>query len=217
MSEYPVPILDNAIPINAYVPIDLSVSNPEIKERNIADPADCQAYIDTVLMAEKGRVAYGGYLEKRNLYVNKHNFSDKTSPRNIHLGMDFWCEAGTKVITPMDGVVHSYKNNTTLGDYGPTIVLEHRLESYTFHTLYGHLSVESLDELYIGKKFKAGSTLARLGAPSINVNYASHLHFQIIRDMESNFGDYPGVCSNETFDFYLKNCPDPDILLKIPG
>ena len=28
-------------------------------------------------------------------------------------------------------------------------------------------------------------------------------------------GDYPGVCSTLNLDFYLENCPDPNLLLKI--
>ena len=28
-------------------------------------------------------------------------------------------------------------------------------------------------------------------------------------------GDFPGVCSPETLEFYSKNCPDPNLLLQI--
>jgi hypothetical protein len=54
-----------------------------------------------------------------------------------------------------------------------------------------------------------------LGLPPINGDYAPHLHFQIIIDMENKKGDYPGVCSSKTLAFYLQNCPDPNLLLKI--
>ncbi|WP_339838493.1 hypothetical protein [uncultured Maribacter sp.] len=60
-----------------------------------------------------------------------------------------------------------------------------------FYTLYGHLSIDSLDGLFINKQFNAGEILGRLGTPNINVNYAPHLHFQIIRDLQGNMGDYP--------------------------
>jgi hypothetical protein len=54
-----------------------------------------------------------------------------------------------------------------------------------------------------------------LGLPPINGDYAPHLHFQIIINMENKLGDYPGVCSLKMLDFYSKNCPDPKVLLKI--
>ena len=87
--------------------------------------------------------------------------------------------------------------------------------NHIFYTLYGHLSVDSLDGLFVNKEFKAGDTIGRLGTPDINVNYAPHLHFQIIKDLEGNHGDYPGVCAKEQLYFYQENCPDPNILLKL--
>jgi hypothetical protein len=44
-----------------------------------------------------------------------------------------------------------------LGDYGPTIILEHRLDSIPFFTLYGHLSRPSLEGLEPGLAFAAGT------------------------------------------------------------
>ena len=46
----------------------------------------------------------------------------------------------------LDGTIHSFQNNTALGDYGPTIILSHEIEGFKFHTLYGHLSEASLNE-----------------------------------------------------------------------
>ena len=59
---------------------------------------------------------------------------------------------------------------------------------------------------------KANQTL---GESLVNVDYAPHLHFQLIRDMEGNLGDYPGVSSKRKLEFYIDNCPNPDLLLKI--
>ncbi|WP_291959862.1 peptidoglycan DD-metalloendopeptidase family protein [Maribacter sp.] len=209
-------ILDFAISANAYVALDISKSNKDLINLDITDYTVCQAYIDNVLKSKQGVIAYGGYLEQRNLYSDKKGFTSDTQPiRNIHLGMDFWHAAGTKVMVPIDGSVHSFKNNTTIGDYGPTIILEHVLNGITFYTLYGHLTLESLEGLYVGKDFKAGEVLARLGTPDINVNYAPHLHFQIIKDLEGKEGDYPGVCAEAKLSFYKENCPDPNVLLKL--
>ena len=48
-----------------------------------------------------------------------------------------------------------------------------------------------------------------------SIIYAPHLHFQIIKKLVNNFGDYPGVCSKKDLKHYLENCPDPNVLLKI--
>lgn len=214
-SEFPIPILGGSGGIQNYVRLDLSDSNQEIRTIDIADYEICQEYIDGILLKNSARIAYGGYLEKRKLYSDKPEFTNDGLTRNIHLGMDFWADAGTNVLAPLPGRVHSFRNNSTHGDYGPTIILEHELEKVKFHTLYGHLSLESLDGLYEGKQINQGEKLAALGAPEINVGYAPHLHFQLILDMQGHSGDYPGVCSERDLDFYSKNCPDPNILLKI--
>lgn len=216
ISQQPVAILDTKIPLSTYTPINLSSHNPDLEGIVITDPTQCQAYIDQILKQHSAAVAYGGYLEQRNLYADKSGFSTQGKPaRNIHLGMDFWSPAGTDVVSPLHGKVHSFQNNTTPGDYGPTIILAHAVNEITFHTLYGHLSLESLEGLYTGKEFQPGETLASLGTSEINGNYAPHLHFQIIQDLKNNQGDYPGVCSRTDLDFYSRNCPDPDLLLKL--
>ncbi|MDP2526939.1 peptidoglycan DD-metalloendopeptidase family protein [Maribacter dokdonensis] len=217
-SLHSIGILDSTIPMNKYILLNLSKSNEALLDVDITNPVTCQSYIDTVVKSKDGIVAYGGYLEERNLYADKDGFSAAHKPkRNIHLGIDFWTNAGTKVLAPIDGKVHSFKNNNVVGDYGPTIILEHTLHHITFYTLYGHLSIESLTGLFKGKVFRAGETLAKLGTPDINVNYAPHLHFQIIKDLEGNEGDYPGVCAVENLQHYKFNCPNPNYLLKIKG
>jgi len=213
-SNESIPVLDTTIELAAYVTIDLSSTNPELLNVAISNPEECQFYIDKVLKENKAQVAYGGYLEKRNLYAAANRFSkDKT--RTIHLGMDFWCKEGTKVITPISGKVHSYQNNEDIGNYGPTIILEHKIAQISFYTLYGHLSLESLNGLYIGKEFIKGEAIATLGTPAINVNYAPHLHFQVIENLQGYSGDYPGVCHSSDLDFFKYNCPDPNLLFKL--
>ncbi|GMN09412.1 hypothetical protein MTsPCn9_01320 [Croceitalea sp. MTPC9] len=213
-SKQSIQILDKKISLAKYSAIDLSTNNNDLSTIEITDPEECQKYIDKVLKKNNAKVGYGGYLEKRNLYATSNRFSDGKK-RNVHLGLDFWCSAGTKVITPISGIVHSFNNNADKGNYGPTIILKHTIEVFSFYTLYGHLSLESLNGLYVGKKFSKGETLATLGTPDINVNYAPHLHFQLIKDIGNFEGDYPGVCSKDDLDFYVNNCPNPNLLLKL--
>lgn len=216
VSQAPIAILDASIPFEKYTSLNLSVTNPDIAGIDMGNPETCQTYIDSVLASGGAQVAYGGYLEQRSLYANNPNFNfDGTAIRNIHLGVDFWTIAGTKVLAPLEGVVHSFKNNAMTGDYGPTIVLGHVVQGIPFYALYGHLSLTSLDGLFTGKQFQKGDVIGTLGTSDINVNYAPHLHFQIIQDIGTYQGDYPGVCTTKELEYYKENCPNPLFLLKV--
>ena len=162
------------------------------------------------------RSAFGGYNEERNLYKSSLIFNDdENEERNIHIGMDLWIKAGTPVLAVVDGEVYGFDFNAGKGNYGPTIILKHSIENKSFYTLYGHLSVESIETIEIGTIFKKGQQIATLGHSSVNGGYAPHLHFQIIKNIENYSGDYPGVCSKKDLHYYLENCPDPNLLLKI--
>ena len=202
------------ISYSEYVPLDLSISNREIHELETAK--DYEVFIQNQLDDNKGKIALGGYLEIRNLYKRSTVFNAENSEeRNIHIGLDLWINESASVHAALDGKIHSFQNNIALGDYGPTIIVQHQLDGHIFHTLYGHLSEESLIGKQIGNVVSQGEQIGNLGLPPINGDYAPHLHFQIIIDMENKFGDYPGVCSSRTLDHYNTNCPDPNVLLKI--
>lgn len=202
------------ISYSEYVPLDLSISNREIHELETAK--DYEVFIQKHLDDNKGKIAFGGYQEIRNLYKRSTVFNaKKKEERNIHIGLDLWINESASVHAALEGRIHSFQNNIALGDYGPTIIVQHQLDGHIFHTLYGHLSEESLIGKQIGNVVSQGEQIGNLGLPPINGDYAPHLHFQIIIDMENKFGDYPGVCSSRTLDHYNTNCPDPNVLLKI--
>ena len=213
------PVIDTVYKADEYRFIDLSVDNIILKEVDTASAEDIEIYIDSYLQKTRGSVAYGGYLEKRSIYDRSIYFNndDPQLRRNIHLGLDIWCPAGTAILAPIDGAIHSFKDNQNYGDYGPCVILEHTFEDLNFYTLYGHLARKSLQNLEVGAAVKAGETFAYLGASNENGDYAPHLHFQIIRDMQGNFGDYPGVSTLNNLAVYQENCLDPQALLKIKG
>ncbi len=214
ISSQPLPVLDSSIPKSKYVAINLSESNTDILSVDTSSSSSFSKFINHYLETHNAQVAFGGYLEKRNIYQRSSHFNEETSEeRNIHLGLDLWCEAQTPIFAPLNGIVHSFKNNNNYGDYGPTIILEHSVLNTTFYTLYGHLSLNSIANIKVGQKFKSGEEIATLGDTSVNGDYPPHLHFQIIKDLQGNFGDYPGVCSGSDLAFYSKNCPNPQILL----
>lgn len=211
-----VRVIDDQIPYNQYVPIDLSTTNEDFIKLKIETSSDFEFYIEKYLNKNNAKVAFGGYNEVRSLYKRSKIFSSsKTDERNIHIGLDLWIKAGAAVLAALDGFVHSFNYNMGVGDYGPTIILEHHIEKQKFYTLYGHLSLESINNIKVGTFYKKGQQLATLGDSSVNGDYAPHLHFQIIKKLVNNFGDYPGVCSKKKLKHYLENCPDPNVLLKI--
>lgn len=217
ISSEPLHVLDNAIPLDHYIPIDLSENNPDLKTFNTEASQEWETFINTYCEKHQAKIPYGGYSEKRNLYQRSNYFNDtnENSERNIHLGLDLWLNAESSIYAPLDGKIHSFANNTNFGDYGPTIILEHCIQNTQFYTLYGHLSLNSLANLKVGQLVQANERLATLGNSSVNGDYAPHLHFQIIKNLQGFEGDYPGVCSQDDLEFYLENCPNPDLLLKI--
>lgn len=211
-----IKVIDSSIDYKDYVALDLSSSHTDKLDLNLTDAIIFEEFIENHLSKNKAKVAFGGYMEPRNLYRRSTVFKNEiTDERNIHIGLDLWIKAGTAVLAALDGTMHSFQNNTALGDYGPTIILEHTIENITFYSLYGHLDLNSLVGKEVGQNVKKGEVIAKLGAPPINGDYAPHLHFQIIKDLEGKKGDYPGVCSKNEVAFYLENCPNPNFLLKI--
>ncbi|MEC5156553.1 peptidoglycan DD-metalloendopeptidase family protein [Chryseobacterium sp. MP_3.2] len=211
-----VKVIDSSIDYKNYIAFDLSAKHTDQLNLDLTDSEKFEGFVENHLAENKAKVAFGGYLEHRNLYKRSETFNDKnTDERNIHIGLDLWIKAGTSVLSALDGKIHSFQNNTAFGDYGPTIILEHEIEDVSFYTLYGHLSLESLEGKKEGQFVKEGEKIAELGKPPINGDYAPHLHFQIIKDIQNKKGDYPGVCSVKEVEFYKENCPDPNLLLKI--
>jgi murein DD-endopeptidase MepM/ murein hydrolase activator NlpD len=209
-------VISPEIDYSEYVALDLSVSNTSLQNHTLETAQDYEVFIQNQLDRNHGKIMFGGYIETRNLYKRSTVFKNpNTEERNIHIGLDLWINEQAPIYAALDGKIHSFQNNTALGDYGPTIILEHQIDAFKFHTLYGHLSEASLIGKNVGDLVQKGQQIATLGLPPINGDYAPHLHFQIIVDMEGEFGDYAGVCSEKMLSFYKENCPDPNWLLKI--
>ncbi|WP_336065908.1 peptidoglycan DD-metalloendopeptidase family protein [Mesoflavibacter sp. CH_XMU1404-2] len=208
-------VVDYSISIDDYVAIDLSKQNEDLKLFDVSSSKAWEIYINNYLKKANKKVAYGGYLEHRNLYDRSDYFSSQTeeAQRNIHLGLDLWCPAGTDILAAFNGVIHSFNDNNNFGDYGPTIILEHSLGNHKFYTLYGHLSRASIKNIKVDQSVKQGDIIAQLGDAKVNGDYAPHLHFQIIKDLQGKEGDYPGVCSAKELEFYKQNTIDPKPIL----
>jgi len=109
-----------------------------------------------ILVENKADIGIGKYGEVRPIYTTedyqvKGNSGFKW--RTVHIGIDIFVASETEIFAPLDGVVHSFQNNTGDKNYGPTIILEHEQDGMVFHTLYGHLSKDSLSNLKVGQTF----------------------------------------------------------------
>lgn len=193
---------------------DFTAANQALTPDLLRSEAAFCSYISES-MAQAGAVlGVGAYAEDRVIYLKSEVFSGAEA-RSLHLGIDLWAPAGTPVYAPIDGILHSFANNAASGDYGPTLILEHRFSGRLFYTLYGHLSLNSLHNLEVGMPLAAGEPLGTLGAWHENVHWPPHLHFQIIRDLEGLSGDFPGVCAPSAAVKWLALCPDPNLLLRL--
>ncbi len=202
-------VFDPALSASNTIYMELSSTNNELE--GLGESEQDAAILQRIAAA--GAIAgIGGYLEDRSVYKDTDLFQGDAE-RSIHIGVDVFMPAGTALYAPLDGEVHSFANRQVYGDYGPVIILQHRLDDFVFHTLYGHLSEDSLTGLVDGKSIAAGEKVAEIGPRPVNGNWAPHLHFQLIRDMQGRHGDYPGVVRPGEVDFFRENCPDPNALL----
>jgi murein DD-endopeptidase MepM/ murein hydrolase activator NlpD len=120
-------------------------------------------------------------IEGRNQY--------RATDGNIHLGLDFYTKAGTKVFAPLEGkvveIIDQWENESREKpkeghlhySYGPVVRLEHNVGGRIFYTIYGHLSRESLKGLHIGKKIGAGDVIGKIGQTHENGGWSPHVHF----------------------------------------
>lgn len=191
--------------------LDFTENNESLAKVDLSNTDEFNSYINSQLDGYKCGI--GGYLEPRVIYKRSQLFEEE-EPRSIHLGVDIWAGVYSRVFAPLDGVVHGFKFNAAFGDYGPTIILKHDVDGMVFYTLYGHLSLGSLDGKYEGMKVKKGQEIAQLGEARENVGWPPHLHFQIIKDLQGKQGDYPGVCKPSEVEFYKENCPNPNYLIR---
>lgn len=215
------PVLDFAAANDKIGSIDLSKNNPDFPEYIFSSLERFAQYIQQKKTGYK--FLTGGYLEERAMYkrsslFNKNlrsSITDNEEPRTIHLGVDVWGDAGTKIYAPLGGMVESFAFNNHPGDYGATIILQHQLETFNFYTLYGHLCLKDIEQIRLGQVISRGVPFAHFGGPAENGGWPPHLHFQVIFNIDNYDGDYPGVCKKSEMEYYMNNCPDPEAILKI--
>lgn len=202
--------------------LDLSVGSPTLG--NVAELTDTQKFTELLfgrMRAANAKVGIGRYNEVRLVYTGdafRVDSNDSPEWRTIHIGIDLFLAPGSPVFAPLDGTVQSFTNNARRYDYGPTIILQHKLpdDLGSFFTLYGHLSLDSLEGLCPGMPVRKGTQIAKVGDYPANGDWPPHLHFQVIADLLGKEGDFPGCACPSERDIWLSVSPDPNVILGIP-
>ncbi|AWW30779.1 peptidase M23 [Echinicola strongylocentroti] len=198
--------------------LDFTAKNEELATLDITSTEVFNEYIYRQLEAPNKRFGVGGYLEPRAIYHRSEVFGKEDQERrSLHLGVDIWTDAGHPIYAPLAGRVHSFQDNEGFGNYGPTIILAHQHKELTFYSLYGHLTKTDLKGLKVGQTIHQGQEFAHIGPFPENGDWPPHLHFQLIKNLENHWGDYPGVCAPKDLDYYQNNCPNPELLLGMRG
>ena len=166
----------------------------------------------------KKNIGIGLYKEKRKVYKSNHYISslNPLKRRDVHLGIDIFVEENTPIKSPLNGKVIILHNNNFKYDYGPTVILEHKINNYKFFTLYGHLNKKCLKKLKVGQNIKKGEWIGEIGDYKINGNWPPHLHFQIMTSLLNEVDNFPGVGEDYLLKIWEQISPDPNIILQIP-
>ena len=211
------PVIDFDLGSGEVVVFDFTAANTELTHLDINDVTGFTEFLFATIAESQTPVGIGRYDEDRVLYRHSPLFDGQAERRSIHLGIDLFVIESTPIRTPLAARVHSVAENAGLGNYGPTVILSHDLDGTSFHTLYGHLSRNTFEQVSSGQTLAAGEVLGEVGDLHENGGWPPHLHFQIIVGDPGETGDYPGVATPSERAKFLDICPDPNLILGISG
>lgn len=194
------------------VALDFTKNNKALFEIDLRNTDQFNEFVFGSMIPQGKLAGAGGYFERREVYARSEHFGGEEA-RCIHLGIDVWIKAGSPLFAPLDATIHSFADNAGFGNYGPTLILRHKLGQFTFYSLYGHLSKADMSNWKKGKKYKAGEQIGTVGPYPENGDWPPHLHFQLMTDMLGWKGDFPGVCAPSQAEFYKQIVPDPKLIL----
>lgn len=201
--------------------IDLSVSSKWLGHKEDFLNDDFIEYkLKTLQKQNPDKLIAGGYLEPRPFYssaIYERTGNKGKEHRTVHLGIDFWLSEKTPVHCFLEGKVVVATIDKGEKGYGGLIILEHQLETFTFYSLYGHLSESSVQYLKCGDVLNVGDYIGSLGAISENGGWIPHLHFQLMLSMLTYENDFPGVTYPSERIFWSSICPDPNLIFKMEG
>jgi 4-aminobutyrate aminotransferase-like enzyme/Ser/Thr protein kinase RdoA (MazF antagonist) len=202
-------------------PLDLSVSSTWMGDREEAADLDLFQYkIERLHRKVPEKIIAGGYMEPRAVYsteaYDRMGNNGKES-RTVHLGIDLWVPVGSPVHAPFNGEVVTAVHDRGDKEYGGLIILKHQEGGLCFYTLYGHQTIESVEQWKAGDQIKKGELLSRVADYPENGNWAPHLHFQVMLSLLDYVDDFPGVAYPSEMEIMRSICPDPNLLFRQDG
>src|SRR5690348_15401325 len=93
--------------------MDFTSANKELTADMLDDTEKFIRYINKKLNEAGAKFGIGGYNELRDVYSRSKLFSsalggENEEPRRLHLGVDIWGKPYSPVMSPMNGIVHSF-------------------------------------------------------------------------------------------------------------
>ena len=202
---------------NEFLKLDLSVSSEWLGlSDNFKDLDLFENKIKYLQQQNLDKIISGGYLEPRQLY-NTENYKRECNngieSRTIHLGVDFWVNEGTEITNLFDGIVDTISIDKNEKGYGGLIIIKHKINDFSFYTLFGHLSPNKFN-YNVGDFLKKGALIGIVGNKIENGNWVPHLHFQLLLSKLNYIQDFPGVSYYSEIEIFKSLCPDPNLIFK---
>jgi peptidoglycan LD-endopeptidase LytH len=160
-------------------------------------------------LIRKVKWGIGRYNERRRGMYTAPQYANR---RFIHMGIDIWAPPGEPVYAASDGEIVYMADHDQRGNYGPVIILKHKINNKVFFALHGHLSKKSFRLNRVGKMLKRGEGFAKIGRLEENGEWEPHLHYQLSWH-DPGEADMPGVVAEDELEKALKMYPDPRIVL----
>ena len=200
-------------PLDTLPRVSLSVADSTLPQ----NPFDLTPEEATTLGVETQGFHLGYYAEPRLIYTDKAFYKGPfkaSNRRTVHIGVDIFAPAGTRVHAPLNATVEAVENRKDNLDYGGLVILRHEIEKGApFFTLYGHLNPESIGALTAGQLIKKGQAIAALGEQQHNGGWAPHLHFQT--GLINTDPNWPGAVDPDELDFWSMLYPNPAAILNL--
>ncbi|WP_119301315.1 aminotransferase class III-fold pyridoxal phosphate-dependent enzyme [Dongia deserti] len=206
------PVLDKAPALlsKAKVPFG-DPSHPIAKASAARQPDEAERLWREIAEKDGIELGIGPWCEERPVY-SSDSFRSVFAPdqrRSLHLGLDLFAPAGSNVRTPLDGtVVDLFETDLPL-DYGHAVLLRHDADGLIFHSLWGHLSAQTVHDRQLGERLKAGDVIGQLGAPRENGNWQPHVHIQLITYEPARAADIIGAGEGGYRAVWEELFPDP--------